>query len=210
MKEYKDAIGRMVELGDIIVADKANYRGLRFGIVIGWTPTSLKTSIGTQTPDNCLVVSEQLIASGNSKMVDDLRNQYADKIDATKPRSSLTTKSRYNAFVVKPIDRNSTEQFVLVVKCDASSMQTMRTSVADALTRHSMQQNGRYSGRLTLMREYDRTKRTHTQNFKFQDSYNFYEKGLALRDINTLGISNLIDTLIPVDQFKQKYPHILF
>lgn len=204
MKEYKDTLGRVIELGDIVVCDKSDYKGLETGIVIGYTPMKIKTSIGHHEPKNTMVVTEQFYASGKSDLVDEFRSKYADKLDPTKPRTTITKKWRYNAFVVK-CGKSNPDEYVLVVKCEASSYSTMRESVRGAFDLHGVDDSG-YGYRKTLIPEWKN--RGFTGKFKFEKSYNYYEKGLPLRTITTCGLEKYINTLIPIDQFKVEFPDI--
>lgn len=197
MMEYKDYNGIPVNVGDFVLV--ADNRSFGKAIVIGYTPTKVRTSSGTYNPECCVVASELFAMAGKTQWMAELKTKYADKLNSTieKPKVSW----RYLAAVV--YDATTKQKFGVVLKVDATTQDRFRES-----RREMFKVNGYSDDAYFLQRCYKGVTQADGTKYKeeFDKGYSYYLKGYSLAAIRAWGMENLIGQPMPLDQFILSFP----
>lgn len=124
----KDMIGREIKPGDFVVKSSSSYVQLRVNLVLKLNPKTVGLNAGgVASPEQLIVVTEQLVASGRQDLVDQLMKEYGSQIDTSTPKPKSTTKWRYLVF--ESIGR------VYVVRLAADDKAMLAKSRSDAFHR---------------------------------------------------------------------------
>jgi hypothetical protein len=121
----KDILGREIKPGDFVVKSSSSYVQIRVYLVLKLNPKTVGLSSGAvASPEQVIVVTDQMVASNRQDMIDDLMKNYGSQIDTNPVKPKSSAKWRYLVFYHK--DR------VYVRKIAADTKQMLIKSKYDA------------------------------------------------------------------------------
>lgn len=197
MTEYKDFNDIPIKIGDFIIG--ADSRSFSKGIVTGFTPTMVRTSVGLYQPSTLMISTEQFHVSGKSGWMDSVRAMFKDKLDPSKPIEKPKVTWRYLVAIVQ--DRDTKARFGVVMKLNGSSQNLFSESRAEWLKDRNYF-DGEKTYYLKKIRSGYSSGYTPKYVDGFETNYSWYSgKGESLTYVKSHNMESLINAPIPIDQF---------
>lgn len=201
MMEYKDFNGIPIKIGDFVIG--ADSRSFSKAIVIGFTPTMVRTGRGLYGPAQLMISTEQFQVAGKSKWMDEQREKYKDQLDPSKPIEKPKVSWRYLVAVVT--DEVTKNKFGIVMKLDATTQDRFRDSKRDFFKTHGYSDSDAYFIQSVYKGYQANSNNRYVE--EFDKGYSYYNKGYSLTNVKNWGMVNLIDARMPVDQFITSFPN---
>jgi hypothetical protein len=207
MTEYKDYLGRPLKVGDFVVA--AGNRGwFDKGVVVGYTPTMVRTSCGLYGAGQLMISTEQFHASGHSEWMQQTHDQYKDKLDPSKPIEKPKQTWKYLISIVQ--DRDTKARFGVVMKLNGNSQELFNDS-RQVWLKDRNYFDGDKAHYLRKIRNpvwsYSSGSKIQQYIDGFDTNYSWYSgKGETLSTVKVHGMETLINSPMPIDQFITSFP----
>jgi|SRR5579872_542527 len=196
--EYKDYLGIPINPGDFVVA-ATNRGSLEKCIVIGYTPTMVRTSCGLYGPKYCMVANEQLQISGQQVWMDAERLKYQDKLDHKIEKPKISWRYLVGVFT----DTSTGNKVGCVLKLDGTTIDRFKSARQEWVKNRGYNPDTAYY----LQHVYKGYKAVPNGYIEeFDRGYSRYDKGDSLATIKIHGMQDCIDNPMPLDQFMVAFP----
>lgn len=191
MMEYKDYLGIPIKVGDFVLA-AANRGYLEKCIVIGYTPTMVRTSCGLYHSTCCMIATEQLKFAGYQEWMDKELAKYQSRLEQKieKPKISW----RYLVGILTDISTKN--KFGCVMKLDGTTNERLRSSQSEWIRTNGYDPTTAY-----YLQQVYKGYPKHGYVEEFDKDYRRYDKGYSLSTVKIHGMQDCINNPMPLDQF---------